>query len=174
MVFHLKEKGFTLIELLIVIAIIGLLSSVVLASLSSARTKSRDSKRLEDMKQLQLAIEMYADDNGGVYPTKATFQLYGGAYGDTRYVQTCSKNTLWDSELGPLLKPYMSKVPRDPSGNEIWPYCYYYFPEGIPNCAGSAPVGSTYRYALIFTTEQIRYDLPKVGGGADGRYCITP
>jgi len=35
----MKKKGFTLIELLVVVAIISLLSSVVLASLSSARAK---------------------------------------------------------------------------------------------------------------------------------------
>ncbi|MBL7045233.1 MAG: prepilin-type N-terminal cleavage/methylation domain-containing protein [Parcubacteria group bacterium] len=62
------NKGFTLIELLVVIAIIGILSSVVLASLNSARTKSRDAKRISDLKQLQLALEFYFDANGG-YPS---------------------------------------------------------------------------------------------------------
>ncbi|PIR57878.1 MAG: hypothetical protein COU71_01655 [Parcubacteria group bacterium CG10_big_fil_rev_8_21_14_0_10_38_31] len=63
-----NKKGFTLIELLVVIAIIGILSSVVLASLNSARTKSRDAKRISDMKQLQLALELYFDSNSG-YPS---------------------------------------------------------------------------------------------------------
>jgi len=57
-----KNKGFTLIELLVVIAIIGILSSVVLASLNTARQKSRDAKRIADIKQLQLALELYFDD----------------------------------------------------------------------------------------------------------------
>jgi len=56
-----KQKGFTLIELLVVIAIIGILSSVVLASLNTARQKSRDAKRVADVKQLQLALEFYFD-----------------------------------------------------------------------------------------------------------------
>lgn len=59
-----KNKGFTLIELLVVIAIIGILSSVVLASLNSARQKSRDAKRISDIKQLQLALEFSYDANG--------------------------------------------------------------------------------------------------------------
>lgn len=63
-----KQKGFTLIELLVVIAIIGILSSVVLASLNSARQKSRDARRVSDIKQLQLALELYFDSNGA-YPT---------------------------------------------------------------------------------------------------------
>ena len=63
-----KQRGFTLIELLVVIAIIGILSSVVLASLNSARTKARDTKRVSDIKQIQLALEMYYDSDSK-YPT---------------------------------------------------------------------------------------------------------
>ncbi|PIS13297.1 MAG: prepilin-type cleavage/methylation domain-containing protein, partial [Candidatus Tagabacteria bacterium CG09_land_8_20_14_0_10_41_14] len=59
--FTKNKKGFTLIELLVVIAIIGILSSVVLASLNSARKKARDARRVADIKQIQLALEMYFD-----------------------------------------------------------------------------------------------------------------
>jgi prepilin-type N-terminal cleavage/methylation domain-containing protein len=62
-----KERGFTLIELLVVIAIIGILSSVVLASLNNAREKSRDARRISDVKQIQLALELaFGTDNA--YP----------------------------------------------------------------------------------------------------------
>jgi len=64
------SRGFTLIELLVVIAIIGILSSVVLASLNSARKKGRDARRIADVKQLQLALELYYDSNPTTgYPT---------------------------------------------------------------------------------------------------------
>ena len=56
------KRGFTLIELLVVIAIIGILASVVLASLNSARKKGRDARRVADIKQVQLALELYFRD----------------------------------------------------------------------------------------------------------------
>lgn len=62
-----SQKGFTLIELLVVIAIIGILSSVVLASMNSARKKSRDARRQQDLKGISTALELYYDQNG-YYP----------------------------------------------------------------------------------------------------------
>lgn len=54
-------------ELLVVISIIELLSSVVLASLNSARAKARDARRISDFHQIQLALAFYYEENGA-YP----------------------------------------------------------------------------------------------------------
>ena len=67
-----------MIELLVVIAIIGILSSIVLASLNSARQKGRDARRISDIKQLQLANELYYDANGAYAFT--TDLLVAGGY----------------------------------------------------------------------------------------------
>ena len=69
MMLHLKRqgKGFTLIELLVVIAIIGILSSVVLSSLDSARKRARDTKRIAELKSLQIALALYYEAQGA-YP----------------------------------------------------------------------------------------------------------
>ena len=55
----MNKKGFTLIELLVVIAIIGLLSTLAVVALGSARLKARDAKRVSDLKQIQTALELY-------------------------------------------------------------------------------------------------------------------
>ncbi len=104
-----SHKGFTLIELLVVIAIIGILSSVVLASLNSARKKGRDARRIADLKQLQLALELYYDANPSVgYPAALS--------------------------IANLVTPgYISVIPGDPSGGTN---AYGYVQTGTPAGSG--------------------------------------
>lgn len=72
------RRGFTLIELLVVIAIIGILSSVVVTSLNSARKKARDARRVDDIKQIQLALDLYFESNQGKYPRNLDSLVTGG------------------------------------------------------------------------------------------------
>jgi prepilin-type N-terminal cleavage/methylation domain-containing protein len=53
------KKGFTLIELLVVVAILGLLATIVAVSLTSARARARDARRVSDIRQIELALELY-------------------------------------------------------------------------------------------------------------------
>lgn len=108
---HKTTKGFTLIELLVVIAIIGILSSVVLASLNSARQKGRDAKRISDVKQIQLALELYYDANG-------------------KYPNVVSTTTL-------VTPGYIAALPQDPVGNTEYSYAAYYLSGGTASvCSG--------------------------------------
>src|ERR1035437_2885741 len=59
-----SSAGFTLIELLVVISIIGLLSSIVLVALNSARAKGRDAARVEGLVQVRNALELYLSTYG--------------------------------------------------------------------------------------------------------------
>ncbi|TAK58184.1 prepilin-type N-terminal cleavage/methylation domain-containing protein [Patescibacteria group bacterium] len=87
------KKGFTLIELLIVIAVIAILSGIVFASLGPSRAKARDGKRISDISQIQLSLELYRESNGR-YPTA----VYGN----------------------PAFDVYSQNTPRDPNGNNYF------------------------------------------------------
>lgn len=58
------NRAFTLIELMVVIAIIGLIATTVLASLSSSRINARDAQRIQEARQLVSALELYRNQNG--------------------------------------------------------------------------------------------------------------
>lgn len=86
-----KQQGFTLIELLVVIAIIGLLSTLAVVALNNARQKSRDAKRVSDIKQVQTALELYYNDANS-YPTTLTFSTGTVAYDSTTYMSVLPSN----------------------------------------------------------------------------------
>ena len=94
---HKGARGFTLIELLVVIAIIGLLMTIIMVSLGSAKAKSRDARRQADIKNIQLALAVYYNENG-MYP----------------------KNIYSTSGVAPsngLAPNYLPTVPKDPNGS---------------------------------------------------------
>ncbi len=122
------KSGFTLIELLVVIAIIGLLSSVVLASLNSARVKARDTLRMESLRELQKAVEVYYNDTGH-YPNDGASGTYADCWRPNANWIPDAGNYNWSSG-------YISTQPQDPIDNCCWPW---------GNC-GSAGEAATYEY----------------------------
>ena len=103
----LKPKGFTLVELLIVIAIIGILATVVIVSLASSRGRARDTRRMADLATIRTALELYRDMNGN-YPT-----VTGWAYS--------TNNAAWQS-LQSQLSQFLSSLPVDPINNTPDPW----------------------------------------------------
>lgn len=117
------KRGFTLIELLVVISIIGLLSSIVLASLNTAREKARDAKRQGDLHSIQTALELYYTTYGA-YPPFRPSSSCGGYRGDWATSRCTDQN--WLSTDQNFLT-FISSPPKDPTnqiGNDDTPWWF--------------------------------------------------
>ncbi len=101
-----NKQGFTLIELLVVIAIIGLLSTLSIIALNSARARARDAKRIADVKQIQTALEMYYNDVGN-YPSDASVTPGGSIFSSNgTYMRTIpTPPTPVDGSACPSVQP---------------------------------------------------------------------
>lgn len=120
--FKQRSPGFTLVELLIVIAILGVLASLILANMSGARERARDAQRKSDLKQMQTALRMYFTDFGINPGSTASKQIQHAA---------TNKVFAWGEEFGVGGNTYMSKLPKDPlydSSSGAYTYSYQLHP----------------------------------------------
>ncbi|MBI2032563.1 MAG: prepilin-type N-terminal cleavage/methylation domain-containing protein [Candidatus Levybacteria bacterium] len=108
-------NGFTLIELLIVIAIIGILSSLLMVNFIAVRERARDAERKANLRQIQSALELYRADNG-LYPSTMPNCTTGGEY---------SIRGTGDPSCGGSI--YIRKVPRDPLGSGYYNDGEYFY-----------------------------------------------
>ncbi len=116
-----ETKGFTLIELLIVIAIIGVLSSIVVVSLNKARARGKDAKATMELRQIEVAAMMDFEDYGNYAPDVTAgvnprfVPTYMSTYDATYYCGTCLYDwqnwapscilvELYETDTGPVLR----------------------------------------------------------------------
>lgn len=105
--------GFTLVELLVVISIIGVLTSLLLASYTTIQQQARNTQRKNDLKQYLTALENYASVNNSFYSSKTNV---AGASASTG--------------LCPTLSQFMAGCPEDPRKNDDPSYSYLYQSDG--------------------------------------------
>src|SRR5437870_1895401 len=72
-----RRRGFTLIELLVVIAIIAILAAILFPVFAQAREKARQTACLSNLRQVGLALQMYAQDYDEVLPTSTDVANFG-------------------------------------------------------------------------------------------------
>jgi type II secretory pathway pseudopilin PulG len=124
--------GFTVLELLVVISIIGLLVSVILVVVANAREKSRDTKRVSDMRQMLTGLEVFFNTNHG-YPSSS-----GGAPQNMTpgYVGTLPSAPLPADGICGNTNNYTNQPYND----------YYYEATGTSNITNGLTVWSDYNY----------------------------
>jgi len=114
----MAKKSFTIIELLLVIAIIGLIASIIVIATAGARAQTRDTKRKAETDSIRKAIEMYYADYDQ-YPIETEW---------TKLEE--------DTELQNALSKYLPTIPKDPlygktkDTGEPFSYQYKSNPEG--------------------------------------------
>jgi type II secretion system protein G len=105
-----KLIGFTLIEMLVVIAILGIIATVLFATINPVAQlqKTNDAHRKSDLENVQRALDLYYQDNGSYPASSASFQIAPGG-------TAIAWGSAWST--------YMSKLPKDPIAANT--YVYY-------------------------------------------------
>lgn len=101
----IAQAGFTLIELLVVVSLIGILATLVIANMNSARERARDAQRKSDLRNIQTGLRLYYNDNGG-YPIKSEI------------------DAAWGLEWADNGVTYMNILPNDPLDGQVYTYTY--------------------------------------------------
>lgn len=121
-----KKNGFTLIELIVTVTIIAVLTVIGVVSYTGTNKKSRDSRRMTDLENIRIALELYRQDVGNSYPNDGI-----------------------DSLKNALEPKYMQKVPAtDPKGaSYIYDRLtsYTYTLKAVMEDAGSTNVSGYYQ-----------------------------
>lgn len=114
-----KTPGFTLVELLVVMAILGILVTLVAGGFRSAQLRGRDAQRKSDLKQISHSLELFYSDYGK-YPSDST-----GAISACPYDPVAGGGTVcnWgSSEFTDGKTTYFKAVPKDPNSSQKYFY----------------------------------------------------
>lgn len=148
------QKAFTIVELLVVVAIIAILTAITTASFATSKSKARDAKRISDLNQIQLALELFFDRCNQYPVVSGTIPDINAGAGGTNGCPT-----------GISLASFISKIPSAPNSGEIYEY-------GV-NASSGAPIDYVLK-AVLENSSSVLTDTTKLNYTTGGTPPITP
>ncbi|MEM7754986.1 MAG: prepilin-type N-terminal cleavage/methylation domain-containing protein [Planctomycetota bacterium] len=125
-----RKNGFSLVELVIVVVILGIIGAIAIPRMSRGAAGASDSGLVADLAVLRNAIELYAAEHNGAYPTVAKFTEQLTTYTNAAGGDNASKTAAF--KFG----PYLTAVPNLKVGDEA----------GGNSVAAAAAVGVAWVY----------------------------
>jgi prepilin-type N-terminal cleavage/methylation domain-containing protein/prepilin-type processing-associated H-X9-DG protein len=149
------RRAFTLIELLVVIAVIAILMAILMPALQRAREQGKRAACLNNLKQLQLAWIMYADENDDrLVNGAAGFSDYSNTTWADHDNETAWVGKCWADDYGQGGQLPEEEQERQIKAGALWPYVeqikLYSCPTGTR--------GELVTYAIMFSMNAVRYD----------------
>jgi len=142
------RKGFTLIELLVTIAIIALLAALLLPALARAKESGRRASCINNLRQLHIALALYADQNDGLYPPRTNIKrwpAYLQPIMDNLRIMICPTDKPLpgsDTDADQAPRSYVANVFSDYFTEQLSPNVFKLFSKGL--YPGSMPQESSH------------------------------
>src|SRR3954466_1324520 len=107
-----RSSAFSLIELVIVVVIIAIIGAIAIPRMSRGAAGAADSALTSNLAQIRKAIDLYAAEHGGTFPTAGSFVAALTTYSDALGNTNATKTTTY------IYGPYLRSIPTLPVGAE--------------------------------------------------------